>query len=77
MLVLTRKAGEAIQIGDHIRIALIEVDGGNVKIGIEAPRSVAVYREEIYRRIIEENRSAVHVGGMDMGALAEMLRRGQ
>jgi len=75
MLVLTRKPGEVIQIGENIRVTLVEVDGGNVKIGIDAPRSVAVHREEIYRRILEENRSAVSRNDTSMGALADLLRK--
>jgi carbon storage regulator len=74
MLVLTRKTGEAIQIGENIRITVVEVDGGNVKIGIDAPRAVTVHREEIYRRILEENRSAANASDSGMGALANLLR---
>ncbi len=74
MLVLTRKIGEAIQIGENIRITLVEADGGNIKIGIDAPRNVAVHREEIYRRILEENRSAAKTDESAMGALAGLFR---
>ena len=58
MLVLTRKSGESITIGDDIRIFIQEVRGNQVKIGIQAPPHVAVHREEIYLRIQEENRRA-------------------
>ncbi|MDX1348383.1 MAG: carbon storage regulator CsrA [Thiomicrorhabdus chilensis] len=47
MLVLTRKEGEAMLIGDNIRLSVIAVKGGQVRIGIEAPKEVAVHREEL------------------------------
>ncbi|MCZ7587061.1 MAG: carbon storage regulator CsrA [Deltaproteobacteria bacterium] len=58
MLVLTRKTGESITIGDDIKVHIQEVRGNQVKIGIQAPSHVAVHREEIYLRIQEENRRA-------------------
>ena len=56
MLVLTRKLGENIRIGDSVKITVLEVRSGQVKLGIEAPSDVKVHREEIYARIQEENR---------------------
>ena len=58
MLVLTRKLGENIRIGDSVKITVLEVRSGHVKLGIEAPPEVKVHREEIYARIQEENRRA-------------------
>ncbi len=58
MLVLTRKLGEIIRIGDDIKITLLEVRSGQVKLGIEAPPEIQVHREEIYNRIQEQNRRA-------------------
>jgi len=58
MLVLTRKVGESIQIGEDVRLTVLSIQGKNVKIGIQAPRDVAVHREEIYEKIVEENKSA-------------------
>ena len=58
MLVLTRRVEEGIVIGDDVRIRVLEIKGHQVKLGIDAPRSTGVYREEIYRRIQEENRRA-------------------
>ena len=58
MLVLTRKRDESIIIGDDIKITIVDVRGDQVKIGIEAPRSIPVHREEVYREIQEENRRA-------------------
>ncbi len=61
MLVLTRKPRQQIMIGDDIVINVVEVQGDNVRIAIEAPRSVKIYRGEIYRAIQEENKSAAAV----------------
>ncbi len=58
MLVLNRKKGEAIIIGNDIEIYIVEVQGDNIKIGIEAPREVRIYRKEIYEEIVEANRQA-------------------
>ena len=61
MLVLTRKIGEKIQIGDDICITIMEVKGKQVRVGIEAPAQVKVHREEIYQRIRQENINAANV----------------
>ena len=58
MLVLARKAGEGIQIGDDITIYVVEVRGKQVRLGIEAPAYTSVHRTEVYERILEENRQA-------------------
>jgi carbon storage regulator len=58
MLVLTRKLGESITIGDDIRITVMAVKGNQVKIGIEAPTETKVYREEIYTSIIKAKERA-------------------
>ena len=54
MLILTRRVGEALMIGDDVSITVLGVKGNQVRLGIEAPRSIAVHREEIYRRIKRE-----------------------
>ncbi|MEL4027613.1 carbon storage regulator CsrA [Caldifermentibacillus hisashii] len=58
MLILARKKGEVIQIGNGIEIKVISIQGDQVKIGIEAPKTVEVYRKEIYEQIQEENKQA-------------------
>jgi carbon storage regulator len=54
MLILTRRVGEAVMIGDEVSITVLGVKGNQVRLGINAPRSIAVHREEIYRRIKRE-----------------------
>ena len=51
MLILTRKVGESVLIGDDISITVLSVRGNQVKLGVEAPKEVSVHREEIYQRI--------------------------
>ncbi|MGC8227957.1 carbon storage regulator CsrA [Pseudobacillus badius] len=58
MLVLTRKTGEAIQIGDDIEITVISVKGDQVKLGINAPKHIDIHRKEVYLTIREENEQA-------------------
>jgi carbon storage regulator len=58
MLILTRKAGEKIRIGDDIEVTVLEVNGRQVRIGISAPSGLSILREEVFRRIQEENLNA-------------------
>jgi carbon storage regulator len=59
MLVLTRKSGQKIIIGDNIEIVIIKVSGDQVSVGIEAPRTLSIYREELIREIEKENMGGV------------------
>ena len=68
MLVLTRKVNQSIVIGDGIEVVVLEVRGEQVRIGIKAPRDVAVHRKEIYEQILEEN---VTASGTDMSDVPE------
>ena len=58
MLIITRKPGERIMVGDDIVVHVMEIVGNSVRIGIEAPRSIPVYREEIWAAVRDENRAA-------------------
>ena len=59
MLVITRREGQNLMIGDEVIVTIVEVKGGQVRIGIKAPLSVSVHREEVWRRIEDEKHSAV------------------
>ncbi len=54
MLILTRRVGETLMIGDHVTVTVLGVKGNQVRIGVNAPKDVAVHREEIYERIMKE-----------------------
>ena len=58
MLVLTRKLGEVIRVGDAVTVRVLEVKGNQVRLGVEAPTEVRIYREEVYRAIRKENEEA-------------------
>ena len=58
MLVLTRKVGESIKINDDVKVTVIEVKGKNIRVGIEAPKTTKVYREEVFLKIKQENKIA-------------------
>jgi carbon storage regulator len=66
MLVLTRKSDEKITIGDDIVVSVLEIKGSQVKLGIEAPKGIAVHRSEIYERIQDENLLAASVVAADL-----------
>lgn len=58
MLVLSRKPGEALRVGDDVEITIVEVKGDMVRIGIDAPRDVQVWRKELWEAIVAENKRA-------------------
>jgi carbon storage regulator len=66
MLVLTRKVHQSIVIGDGIEVVVLEVRGEQVRLGIRAPKDVAVHRKEVYQQIHDENRSASEVRPEDI-----------
>jgi carbon storage regulator len=66
MLRITRRAGERIILGDDVIIEVTEVRGQTVRLGIEAPRSVPVYREEIWLEVKRENEAAARAAGVKM-----------
>lgn len=66
MLVLTRKSGETVMLGEDIQVKIVSVDGDQVKIGIEAPRAMKIYRREVYEAIQQENEAALNVTDIDI-----------
>ena len=72
MLVLTRKAGESIVIGSQIRITVLEMQGRQIRLGIEAPSEIPVHRGEVYERIKEENEQAAMAGADELKALSKV-----
>ncbi len=74
MLILTRKLGESITIGDDIKVTVLGVFGRQVRIGIDAPAKVVVHREEIYVKIQQENRKAAKSVKQDLVNVMKMLK---
>jgi len=77
MLVLTRKVGESIAIGDQITIKVLEVKGSNIRVGIEAPSDFRIYREEIYVKVKEQNRLAADWDLLDFEKVLRLMNDGQ
>ena len=73
MLILTRKLGERIAIGDDITVTLLEIRGTQVKLGIEAPHSISIHRQEIYERIRGENLSSSCIRESDLTEAVSIL----
>lgn len=59
MLALTRKKGESIIIADNIEVKILEIKGHKVRLGIEAPKNISIYRKEIYDQIVNQNKEAI------------------
>jgi carbon storage regulator len=74
MLILTRKVGESITIGDDIKITVLGIQGQQVRLGIVAPPKIAVHREEIYLKIQQENKKASQTPKEDLDRLAAEVR---
>ncbi len=75
MLILTRKIGEGVTIGDEVRVMVLELRGKQVRLGIEAPVGMAVLRDEIFQRLLQENRQAAVFVFSDLQALQQLLGR--
>ena len=66
MLILTRRPGESLYVGDNIRITVLSLQGKQIKLGLEVPGDMTVYREEVYARVKEENRRALQTSTQDL-----------
>ena len=73
MLIITRKLGEKITIGDDTVITLLEIRDNQVRLGIDAPRHICVHRQEVYERIKEANLASSEVSDSDMMEASSML----
>ena len=72
MLILSRKADEKIKIGNDITLTIIELHGDQVKIGVEAPKNVKVFRQEVFNAIQSQNKEAA-AGSVALEALSNLL----
>lgn len=75
MLILSRKTDQQIKIGDNITITIIDIKGDQVKIGVEAPKDVKVFRQEVFNAIKNENTQAAVVSGEAVDVLSKILKR--
>ncbi len=75
MLILTRKPGESITIGDDIKIQVIEIKGKQVRLGIDAPKSYVIHREEVYIRIQDENKRAAEKSPVSLKNITDFLKK--
>ena len=75
MLILTRKLGESITIGDDIKIRVLEIKGKQVRLGIDAPRKYSIHREEIYQRMPEENKLAAQQSPLSLKSLTDIWKK--
>ncbi len=75
MLVLTRRAGESIVIGDDVRVVVLDVRGDTIRLGIDAPRSVQVHRAEVYAEVHAQNASAAGSTDADLATAAATLAK--
>ncbi len=71
MLALTRKKGESLVVNNNIEITVLEIRGDQIKIGIQAPKEVPIYRKEVYVQIQKENEEATDIAGLE--ALSGLL----
>jgi len=74
MLVLTRKSGEAINVGDDITVTVLEVRGNQVRLGIQAPLNVIIHRKELYEKIKSENLMSSGLSVDDFKKIRERLK---
>ncbi len=75
MLILSRRSGESIHLGDDIVISILGIKGKQVKVGIDVPDEIPVYREEVFRKIQQENEMAIRLNARDLVAAANIWTR--
>lgn len=72
MLIITRKKGESLMIGDDIEIIISKIDDGSVKIGIKAPKNIEILRKELYEEVEQENKEAAKI---DISMLSSIRKK--
>ncbi len=72
MLILSRRPGESLHLGDDIKITVLSVKGQQIKLGLDVPEHMPVYREEIYRKVQTQNASALELDNNDLMAAATL-----
>lgn len=75
MLILTRRPGESIYLGDDIKLTVLSVQGKQIKIGLEVPDDLPVYREEVYLRVQEQNKLALQLTDTDLLAATRLWQK--
>ncbi len=75
MLILTRRPGESLYLGDDIRITVLGMQGKQIKLGLVVPQEMTVYREEVYKRVIEENQQAMAASNEDLMVAANLWNK--
>lgn len=75
MLILTRRPGESIYLGDDIKITVLSVQGKQIKVGLDVPEDLPVYREELYLRVQEQNKMALDLTDQDLLAATQLWRK--
>jgi carbon storage regulator (csrA) len=70
MLILTRKLGESIIIDENVQISVVEINKNNIKIGVNAPKELTIYREEVFLKIKEENAQSSSSGIIDFSSFS-------
>ena len=77
MLILTRRPGESLYVGDSIKITVLDVQGHQVKIGLDVPKDTTVYREELYLKVREQNSLALSTSEQDLIAAMKLWQNRQ
>lgn len=72
MLILTRRSGESLYLGENIKVTVLSVQGKQIKLGLEVPKDMTVYREEVYKRVQEQNKLAIESKDDDLLAVTNL-----
>ncbi|MDD3312320.1 carbon storage regulator CsrA [Pseudodesulfovibrio sp.] len=75
MLILTRRPGESLYLGDGIKLKILSVQGKQIKIGLDVPEDMTVYREEVYLKVKEQNKQALETSQQDLLAAAALWQK--